>query len=152
MNTSQIAVQATFLAVNIILTFSNMYYYLYRRILKLDNRRFHLMMFILIQVSFSAEIIFIGLYITQLCNNQSYDVLMYGTFAVSWMIQNIVHSIFATKYWVVSRKVNELMSMKNDPWLWHKSVVLLYGQIAFCIIDAVVWAFLMIKYGFEPWM
>ena len=78
--------QAVFLLVNLAFTVLNCYYYLYKRILKLENKNFHLMMFCLIQLSFTFEMVFICLFITQLITTESYYVPIYGTFAVSWMI------------------------------------------------------------------
>ena len=38
-------------------------------------------------------------------------------FSIYYMADEIVHGIFAIKYWVISRKINEIVDRKEDKYL-----------------------------------
>ena len=82
----------------------NVYGYLIKRILKLENKSFHLMMFICLQVCYISAFISNGAYLCLINNTESVwlKMLYRYAFLLYWMLNVTAHSIFALKYWVLS--------------------------------------------------
>jgi hypothetical protein len=86
-------------------------FYLIMRIVNLKEKKFHLMMFVILQICYTSAILdFLMLYYKE------YIAAGYF-FETYYMSDEIVHSIFAIKYWSLSRKITEFISKKEDKHL-----------------------------------
>ena len=110
----------------------NVYVYLVKRILKLENKNFHLMMFTCLQVCYLSAFLSNAAYLWLIYNTddnalESIKMLYRVSFLIYWMLNVTAHSIFALKYWVLSKKVRSLMSQKSDKNLELKGQILLFA-------------------------
>jgi hypothetical protein len=91
----------------------NGYVYLVKRILKLENKNFHLMMFTCLQLCYLSAFISNSAYLWLIYHTECFEVntcesnkMLYRvSFLIYWMLNVTAHSIFALKYWVLSQKV-----------------------------------------------
>ena len=85
------------------------FWYLITRIRKLEQKCFHLTMFLLLQICYSSYILEYIIYLT--FTNYLAIVLTYNTF---YLTNEIVHSIFVIKYWALSKKISSVVQNKED--------------------------------------
>ncbi len=114
------------LGLNTLLTIANLYY-LYS-FYKLEHKKFHLMMFGLLQVCFAMVIAACWIY-TEYLKEQSNKALYYtgdGLWHISQILNNMVHSLFVIKLWVISRKLAQSID--------NKAIVLLVAQLVSCAL------------------
>lgn len=95
-------------------------YYLFKRILKLNLKRFHLLMFTLLQSI--IVLLFIAVLLTGAAENEASLTLddtsgasvartyrLYAgaafTYALLWSLNTLVHAVFSIKYWILSRNM-----------------------------------------------
>ena len=89
--------------------------YLYR-IMKLEQKRFHLMMFLILQICYFSYITEYAIIYFLLHNGYEFT----GNLVVDWsgniwyLMMNIAHSIFVIKYFVISLKICETMKEEKD--------------------------------------
>ncbi len=77
--------------------------YLLIRIIKLNQKKFHFLMFGILQTCYCCYILE---YVTV-----DYNYTFAFCFNEFWYLSNeMVHSIFAIKYWVLSRKISEFVT------------------------------------------
>ena len=88
--------------------------YLYKRILKIEVKCFHLMMFTLLEILFFTYIVTAAIYPSLLSeppatfDERRKKRIAVIFFSIAWLLDSIIHSIFAVKYWVLSRKIREI--------------------------------------------
>ena len=91
--------------------------YFFTRILKLEQKQFHVMMFALLQVAYFSHL---AGYIWWNQLRASFTLA-----AVYNILDESVHCIFAVKYWVLSRQISNLMNNTEDKYLAYKARSLL---------------------------
>ena len=89
-------------------------------------------MFVLLMLTFFFFILYTSFYLAALNSTNAFKIrqdtritFIFGE--ISLMFDNILHSVFAVKYWVLSKKLIELQTNKNDPKLEIKANILLYS-------------------------
>ena len=111
------AVFLTFIGYSL-LTILN-FWYLFTYILKKNDKTFHLIMFVLIQSCYTCYILTacFTFYLFPKANEESINWKFYnlsisfGGLAI--LFNNITQAIFAMKYWVLSKKIEEIISQKS---------------------------------------
>lgn len=133
----KVAAEVTF-SLNVFFSCIN-FYYLFTRILKLENKSFHLLMFCLLQLTqfvliasgiFAVEASKMGqIYVS--VPDSSIDskkirnlCIASGAFFVSaWGLANIINCIFSSKYQVLSLKVEHVMTGKLGDFSYFRPKV-----------------------------
>ena len=81
------------------LSLLNLYYLV--RVLRLKDKKFHLLMFTILEVGYLSYI----MRYAEIAHADKYWDYFFGDLYVS--CDNLAHTIFVTKYWVLSRKLQE---------------------------------------------
>ena len=118
----------------------NLWYLSY--ICKLDNKKFHLMMFCSLQVCYFLRISqFSVQFITHTYISISSTIL----YTLSFMLTMIIHSIFVIKYWVLSKKIFSVISNQEDKNLQKKAWLIIIGQTLIIIIGNIFFILTSLK-------
>ena len=103
--------------------------YFFARILKLEQKQFHVMMFVLLQVA----------YFSHLCeyiwwNDDLPSYILGGIYNI---LDETSHCIFAVKYWVLSRQIYHLCNSTEDKNLQKKARILLILQFLLIVSTSI---------------
>ena len=103
--------------------------YLVTKIKKLETKRFHIMMFVILQICYIANICtFIIAYKIGFTN-------LFLVFSAIWEITMLVaHSIFVIKYYVISLAISEVMQNKEDKYISLKVWSVSISQTIFILL------------------
>ena len=66
------------------------------------------------------------------------------------IFQFLAHSVFVIKYWVIAKKVTQILSDQLDPWFECKANFMFYGQITL-VITAQLGVMMTYIYYLEGW-
>ena len=66
------------------------------------------------------------------------------------IFQFSAHSVFVIKYWVIAKKVTQILSDKLDPWFECKANFMFYGQITL-VITSQLGIILSIIFSYAKW-
>lgn len=117
-----------------LLSLVNIYYFV-ARIRKLDHKSFHLTMFVLLQICYTTYIAEWA--IIYQANNYAPSNIPYYLSTISFSANELLHSIFVCKFWLLSRKINNVMHKTIDSTLDKQAKVLLIVLLA-VIISSIV--------------
>ena len=110
--------------------------YLLKYIVKLTSNRFHIMMFSLLLLRSVFYIGYCAFFVEMFYHNQSsirlFDISIYFV-AISDCADFLAHSIFVIKYWVIAKKVTQIVTAKSDHRFTLKANFLWYGQISLVV-------------------
>ena len=110
-----------------ILTVLN-FVYLVTKIKKLEAKRFHIMMFVILQIYYIANIC-----ATIIAYKIGFTI-SYWVFDYIWAISMLIaHSIFVIKYYVISLAISEILTNKEDKYISLKVWSVIIAQTIFII-------------------
>ncbi len=128
-----------------LLSLVNLLYYL-PRIIKLEQKMFHLMMFTLLQICYCSYILLQPFYVFgKISIIASFDFSYYTT-------DELIHAIFATKYWVLSRKILQIVKTKEDSTLECKARSIFAIQVVLIFSTSIVYFILNLSPNFVEQM
>ena len=88
------------------------------RIIKLEQKNFHIMMFVILQISYIALIT--EWIITYNYGYPNENLMIYVCAFIWELTMLIAHSIFVIKYYIISLKIAELLNNKEDKYITKK--------------------------------
>jgi hypothetical protein len=106
---------------NTIQIFTNLVY-LFKYIVKLDQKRFHYLMVALLTgyaiFNLGYCVTFLLMYYTNFTLQQDMKLYYSGNwfYTIGTTQEYLAHSIFVIKYWVVAKKVTSIVTNTHDPW------------------------------------
>lgn len=117
-----------------ILSLINIYYFV-ARIIKLEYKNFHILMFVLLQICYTTYIAeWVIIYIQHSFEKSN---IAYYLSIISFSANELLHSVFVCKFWLISRKINNVIHKTFDELVDIKALVLLIGLLA-VIISSIV--------------
>lgn len=117
----------------LILTAYNLLYFC-TRILKLNLKKFHLMMFILLQLCYFS-ILTKSVFLWFTTSTDDFDILL--SYDVYYFLNEVVHSIFVVKYWVMAHKISLITRQKDDTYLECKAWAIVLSLSALIVATSV---------------
>lgn len=132
------------------LTFLNIYYFK-SRILKLQSKQFHLIMFVLLQLSFTmlitSMVINQQFYSQALLKSQGASDISKETlfalwragevlFALFYAIDMVGHCVFAMRYWVLSLKIQHMIQQTVDKNFKFKTSAMFYFMMLWIVCQS----------------
>ncbi len=78
------------------------------------------------------------------CDTKSHNLTCILSWESYYISDEIVHTIFAIKYWVLSRKINQLVSNKEDKYLDCKARLIFLLQMLLILFTSIAWSLVYI--------
>lgn len=116
-----------------ILILINMYYLF--QLLKLKNKAFHLLMFTLLQLCYMC---FIICYVFAWQGSKNMFLILECPY---WFLEGLAHLVFAIKYWVLAKKLQEIRTGTVDRYLTLKFYTIFVVSLLFLTTGTISFAF-----------
>jgi len=126
----------------------NSYYYGFQGVRNLKEKSFHGIMFLLIQSFAVAIILCFALYLAfydknlfwpfHVTNDPALPYISFGFNMLGWFLNTIVHLLFVMKIWIVSKKVEQVVTGTEDLILECKAksltIFLIFVSAMSCVV------------------
>jgi hypothetical protein len=99
--------------------------------LKLIQKQFHVMMYLILQVSYTCYILSYIFY-----DRGNFEVYAY-LLCPYWFLENLAHFIFVIKLWIIAHKLREINTGTRDEYLRYKLGTIIAVQIIFMVVGTV---------------